>query len=432
MNSYAEVWAKVCKMLEQTLPSISVETWFGECTIMDLTADRLILHARSDLTRETILNRYSDLLKSTLRELYGTDFQLTILIDGEMMDQPKPAEKDPFSGDVFTFDKFIVGPSNRLAFAAAKSVSESPASNYNPLLIYGDSGLGKTHLIYSIAYSIRHLFPNYRIVYIKGDDFTNELVNAIQTGRNSEFREKYRQADLLLVDDIQFIAGKVQTQEEFFHTFNTLYESGKQIVLTSDRPPREMLRLEDRLRSRFEGGLLVDIQPPDYETRVAIINTKAKRMGFTLPIETVEYIADNIKANIRQIEGILKKIQAYIALQGAGVISMELIRRITKEVIDSEKAYTPDYIIAKIADYYNITPEEIMGKSKIKNVSNARHIAIYLIRSLTGLTLEDIGKVFGRDHSTVLHSIRKVEESLPSDPETADIVRDITANISNK
>ena len=432
MNSYAEVWEKVCTLLEQSLSSISVDTWFRNCTVMDLTADRLILHAESPFTRDTIRERYTDLLKSTLHEIYGLDFEVTVLAEGDLIDPPKQPEKDPFAGDVFTFEKFIVGPSNRLAFAAAQGVADNPAVVYNPLLIYGDSGLGKTHLMYSIAHSIRNHFPDHRIVYIKGEDFTNELVEAIKTGRNSEFREKYRQADLLLVDDIQFISGKERTQEEFFHTFNTLYESGKQIVLTSDRPPKDMLRLEDRLRSRFEGGLLVDVQPPDYETRVAIIRTKAQRMGFSLTVETVAYIADNIKANIRQIEGILKKIQAYIQLQGEGIIGMDLIRRITKEVIDSEKAFTPEYIISKIADYFNITSEDILGKSKIKTVANARQIAIYLIRSLTGLTLDNIGKVFGRDHSTILHSIRKVEDALPNDPETADIIRDITANISNK
>jgi chromosomal replication initiator protein len=239
-------------------------------------------------------------------------------------------------------------------------------------------------------------------------------------------------ADLLLVDDIQFIAGKIQTQEEFFHTFNTLYESGRQIVLTSDRPPKEMLRLEDRLKSRFESGLLADIQPPDYETRVAIVRTKAARLGIPLSQEAVTYISENIKANIRQIEGILKKIQAYIDLQGVDVVTMELIQQITKEIIDSEKAYAPEFIIEKIADFYNISPEEISGKGKTRNVANARQMAIYLIRKLTGLTLEQIGDVIGRDHSTVLHSIRKIEESIANNPSLADAARDVTANITNK
>ena len=279
---------------------------------------------------------------------------------------------------------------------------------------------------------LRNRGPEYRIVYIKGDDFTNELIEAIKTGRNREFREKYRQADLFLVDDIQFIAGKAAVQEEFFHTFNTLYEAGKQIVLTSDRPPKEMLRLEDRLKSRFEGGVMMDIQPPDYETRVAIVRAKASSLGIPLPEEASFYIAENIKANIRQIEGILKRIRAHINLQGIDAMSMDLVKDVTKDVIDSEKAYAPDYIISKIADFYNVTPEEVVGKGKTRNVTDARQMAIYLIRKLTGLTLEQIGDVIGRDHSTVLHSIRKIEESIASNPSLADAARDVTANITNK
>lgn len=430
MNSPTDVWNKILQILSRSLSETSIETWFGDCRVLDLTENRLVLKSDSSFSRDQIMTRYSELVTDALKELFGTEFSLSILIDGETL-EPAPTT-DSFRRDDLTFDKFIIGPSNRMAFAAAKNVSENPAVNYNPLLIYGDSGLGKTHLIYSIAHGIRERFPQHRIVYIKGDDFTNELVNAIQTGRNSEFREKYRQADLLLVDDIQFIAGKIQTQEEFFHTFNTLYESGKQIVLTSDRPPKAMLRLEDRLRSRFEGGLLVDIQPPDYETRVAIIRTKTQRMGFQLPDEAIVYIADSIKANIRQIEGILKKIQAYITLQGEGVITLDLIRRITKEVIDAENNFAPDYIMEKIADYFNISKDDIMGNSRMKNVANARQITLYLTRKLTGLSLEDIGKYFKRDHSTVLYSIRKIEDSLPDNKEMADIIRDITANISNK
>ena len=224
----------------------------------------------------------------------------------------------------------------------------------------------------------------------------------------------------------------MQTQEEFFHTFNTLYESGRQIVLTSDRPPKEMLRLEDRLRSRFEAGLLADIQPPDYETRVAIVKTKASRMGIPLAEDAGKYIAENIKANIRQIEGILKKIRAYIDLQGVGAVNMELVQRITKEIIDSEKAYAPEFIIDKVADFYDISPEDVIGKGKTKDVANARQISTYLIRKLTGQTLEQIGEVMGRDHTTVLHSIRKVEENLQNDPKLVDAVHDITANITNK
>ncbi len=435
MNSNADLWNEILKLLARDLSDTAVSTWFGDCRVLEVQDNLLLLHCPSEYSREIILTRYADLLKKVLKEIFAADFEISILTTEEMeqyLEKHRSPASDPFGSEEFTFEKFIVGNSNKMAFAAAKAVAENLANKYNPLLIYGDSGLGKTHLLYSIAHAIRHNRPKSRIVYIKGDDFTNELIGAIQTGRNSEFREKYRRADLLLVDDIQFIAGKVQTQEEFFHTFNTLYESGRQIVLTSDRPPKEMLRLEDRLRSRFEGGLMVDISPPDYETRVAIVKTKAARLGIPLAEDAGNYIAENIKANIRQIEGILKKIQAYIDLQGAGAVNMELVQRITKEIIDSEKAYAPEYIIAKVADFYDITPDEVIGKGKTKNVANARQMSIFLTRKLTGLTLEQIGEVMNRDHSTVLHSIRKVEESLQNDPKLVDTVHDITANITNK
>ena len=435
VNSNADLWNEIKRQLAQEISETAIETWFGECRVLEVQDNLLLLHCPSDYSRRVILQRYTDLLKRALHTLFSADFEVSILNSEELqayLDQRRSPGSDPFGSGEFTFEKFIVGGSNRMAYAAAKAVSEDVGQRYNPLLIYGDSGLGKTHLLYSIANVIRHDKPQSRIVYIKGDDFTNELISAIQTGRNSEFREKYRRADLLLVDDIQFIAGKVQTQEEFFHTFNTLYESGRQIVLTSDRPPKEMLRLEDRLRSRFEGGLMVDIQPPDYETRVAIVRTKAARLGIPLTEEAVIYISENIKANIRQIEGILKKIQAYMDLQGVGAVNMELIQQITKEIIDSEKVYAPEYIIGKVADYYNTTPEEILGKGKTKNVANARQMCTYLIRKLTGHTLEEIGEITHRDHSTVLHSIRRIEDNLPNDPALNDTIRDITANITNK
>ena len=435
MNSNTDLWNEIMKLLSRELSDTAVSTWFGDCRVLEVQDNLLLLHSPSEYSREIILGRYSDLLKRVLKEIFGADFEISILTTEEMeqyLEKRRGPEADPFGSEEFTFDRFIVGPSNKFAYAAAKAVGENQVNNYNPLLIYGDSGLGKTHLLYSIAHAIRHSRPKSRIVYIKGDDFTNELVSSIQTGRNSEFREKYRLADLLLVDDIQFIAGKVQTQEEFFHTFNTLYESGRQIVLTSDRPPKEMLRLEDRLRSRFEAGLLADIQAPDYETRVAIVKTKAVRLGIPLADDAGNYIAENIKANIRQIEGILKKIRAYIDLQGADAVTMELVQRITKEIIDSEKAYAPDFIIGKVSDFYDISPDEVIGKGKTKNVAAARQMSIYLIRKLTGLTLEQIGDVLHRDHSTVLHSIRKVEENLQSDPKLVDTVHDITANITNK
>ena len=434
MNSADDVWQAVLKLLEQHLTPTAIGTWFTDCQVVELQDNRLVLYTRSKFSQNVIMTRYADLVKDALREIFGADFDLQVLGDEEMTRRlsQSSARQDNSRGDQFTFDKFVVGPTNRIAYAAALAVSQNPAEKYNPLFIYGDSGLGKTHLLYSIGNALRISHPDSRIVYIKGDDFTNELISAIQNGSNSEFREKFRMADLLLVDDIQFIAGKIQTQEEFFHTFNTLHESGRQIVLTSDRAPKDMLRLEDRLKSRFEGGLMVDVQPPDYETRMAILKNKAVRMGIPLPEEACAYIAENIKVNIRQIEGILNKIQAYLELEQQGELDMALVESITKDVIRSERTFTPEYIVEKTSSYYNLTPEDIMGKGKTKSIATARQMATYLMRKLTTLTLEEIGAVLKRDHSTILHSIRKVEESINTDAALSDTIRDITANIMNK
>jgi len=435
LNSASDVWQAVLKLLEQHLSTTAISTWFSDCQVVELLDNRLILHTGSTFSQEVIMTRYLDLVKDALKEIFSADFDVQVIGDEELarrINRQPPLRQEFLGGDQFTFDRFVVGPTNRIAYAAALAVSQNPAIKYNPLFIYGDSGLGKTHLLYSIANALRITRPDFRIVYIKGDDFTNELINAIQTGNNSEFREKFRMADLLLVDDIQFIAGKIQTQEEFFHTFNALYESGRQIVLTSDRAPKDMLRLEDRLKSRFEGGLMVDVQPPDYETRVAILKNKASRMGIPLAEEACVYIAENIKANIRQIEGILKKIQAYLELERSGTLDMTLVENITKEVIRSERSYTPEYIVEKTASFYDLSPEDILGKGKTKNIAAARQMATYLMRKLTTLTLEEIGNVLNRDHSTILHSIRKIEESVNTDAALSDTVRDITANIMNK
>ena len=330
----------------------------------------------------------------------------------------------------------MVGPSNKLAYAAAQAVAQNPAQNYNPLFIYGDSGLGKTHLIYAIAHVIRQRNSAARIAYVKGDDLTNELVAAIQAGpsKSAEMREKYRQADLLLVDDVQFIAGRKQTQEEFFHTFNTLYESGKQIVLTSDRPPHEMTQLEDRLMTRFEWGLLVDVSPPDFETRMAIVKNKAAMMGLELPDKIVSYIAENVTANVRQLEGTVNKIKAYKDLLGS-TADEETVNRAIQDMLKRSNEYipSPSAIIDYICKYYNLDESVLRGQQRNRDAVLARQIAMYLIRSMTNLSLDDIGREFGnRDHSTVIHSLDKVEEQMKKSPTFAETVKEIKTNINSR
>lgn len=437
MNSATDVWKGVIHILEKDLTSTAINTWFDDCQVVDLKDNILVLYTPTSFKRDVILSRYAKKIKNALFDIFSGDFDLVVLCENELNSYKSNDENspqiNPMDGSQFTFEQFVVGASNRFAHAAALAVAQNPSTKYNPLFIYGHSGLGKTHLLYAIGNVIKNNHASYRIVYVKGDDFTNELISAIQTGKNIEFREKYRQADLLLVDDIQFIAGKVQTQEEFFHTFNTLYESGKQIVLTSDRPPMEMLRLEDRLKSRFEWGLLADIQPPDYETRVAIVKNKAQSMGLVLPDKISHYIAENITANIRQIEGTVKKIMAYRDLLDNNEIDMELVERVTKDIIRDEREYTPETIIEITAGYYAISVEDVLGKSRAKNTALARQISMYLMRKLTSMSLVEIGANCGnKDHSTVIHAIKKIEGLASSSPEFADILRDITSNITNK
>ena len=316
---------------------------------------------------------------------------------------------------------------------AALGAAQNPGTLYNPLFIYGNSGLGKTHLLLAIGQAIREKDAKARIAYIKGDEFTNQMVASVREGTAEEFRTKYRGVDLFLVDDVQFIAGKQATQEEFFHTFNNIYEAGHQIVITSDRPPIEMNKLDDRLRTRFEGGLMCDVQPPDLETRMAIIRNKAAQLGMILNDDVVEYIASSLTTNIRQIEGVVKRLTAYREILN-DTITIDSVKRAIKDVIRIG-AYipTPDVIIEETARFYSLTSEDLRGQRRSKNTAMARQVSMYLIRSLTNLSLVDIGKEYeDRNHSTVLQSIRKVEDLLRSDPEMSSIVRDITSNINSR
>ena len=336
--------------------------------------------------------------------------------------------------DGYTFDRFIVGPSNKFAHAAAIAVSQNPGKVYNPLIIYGNSGLGKTHLIYAIAHEIRTKTPNAKIVYIKGDDFTNELVEAIRTGKNVEFRSKYRDADLLLMDDVQFIAGRKQTQEEFFHTFNTLYESKRQIVLTSDRSPKEMQLLDDRLQTRFEWGLLVDVQPPDFETRLAIVKNKAAQWGSVIDDDIAKYIAENVSSNVRQLEGAMNKILAYRDLIGKEM-DEESANRAVRDMLRKSNEYIPTAasIIDEVSRFFGIDEAVVKGPSRSREAVTARQAAMYLVRRMTNLSTPDIGREFGgRDHTTVLHALEQVETKLQNDPGFAQTIKDITININSK
>lgn len=434
MYSSAFVWAKVLSYLEEHLSAITVSAWFDDAEVVELNEENLIIYSPSDFRRD-IIRRQSAYVHDALKEVFNSDAKLIVFGDEELSaykSKGKPASSMDFNPQ-FSFENFVVGPSNRFAHGAAIAVTNNPGQVYNPLFIYGPAGVGKTHLLYAIANGIRKSKPDANIVYIKGDEFTNELIRAIQTGKNIEFRSKYREADLFLIDDIQFIAGKESTQEEFFHTFNALYEQHKQIVMTSDRKPSDMLTLEDRLKTRFEWGLLADIQPPDYETRMAILKNKALSLGLDLSDDVCNYIAINVTNNVRQIEGTVKKILAYRDLNNMPLDLPNISRAIDDMFkVEGNAVPTPSLIISQVCKFYSVDEAALRGSQKSKGIAEPRQIAMYLIRKLTNLSLPDIGKEFSRDHTTALYSIDKVKNALKAgDTNLQNNIRDITANINS-
>ena len=434
MNSLNDIWDKVIEILSNQLTPTAINTWFSDCTPVDIEDCRLVLHTTTEFKRNIINSRFSESIKAVLSDIFACDFDLLVLAGDEVNDfeLKKKSENSLPEMDGYTFDNFIVGSSNKFAHAAAIAVAENPGKAYNPLFIYGNSGLGKTHLLLAIGQEMHSRSPEKSIAYIKGDEFTNQMVKSLRENKAEEFRTKYRNVSLFLVDDIQFIAGKQGTQEEFFHTFNNIYEAGNQIVITSDRPPMEMAQLDDRLRTRFEWGLMADIQPPDLETRMAITRNKAAQLGLILSDDAVEYIATNITSNIRQLEGVIKRLTAYKEILD-DVITIDSVKRAIKDVIRiGTYTPTPDIIIRETARYYSLKEEDLRGQNRSKNMTMARQVSMYLMRSLTGLSLKDIGTHYeDRNHATVLSSIRKVEQLLKNDPSMAGTVRDITSNINS-
>ena len=393
--------------------------------------------------------RYKDLVINSIEAACSKTYNLEFLIASEIQEaeekKGKETTKDSIAVTVndemsstlnpkYTFDSFVIGNSNRFAHAASLAVAESPAKAYNPLFIYGGVGLGKTHLMHAIGHYILRNNPNAKVVYVSSEKFTNELINAIKDDKNEEFRTKYRSVDVLLIDDIQFIAGKERTQEEFFHTFNTLHEANKQIILSSDRPPKEIPTLEDRLRSRFEWGLIADIQAPDFETRMAILKKKADVENLNVPNEVMVYIATKIKSNIRELEGALIRIVAYSSLTNRE-ITVDLATEALKDIISNKqnRSITIDLIQDVVAAYFNLRVEDLKSQRRTRNVAYPRQIAMYLSRKLTDMSLPKIGEEFGgRDHTTVIHAYEKISESLNNDESLEHTINDITKKLTQK
>lgn len=447
MQSFSEVWAGVCSYCSTLISNTAMTTWIRSIEPMGLVGDEARLFVRSDFQRQIVQSRYAGFLADGFRETLGFPVTIRLFTEEDRPGQPEsaPAAPEPESAEdieqtyakaeyEYTFDTFIVGSSNKFAHAASLAVAANPANAYNPLFIYGGSGLGKTHLLHAIQHEIAQNNPEISIVYIKGEDFTNELVESIRQNTQMQFRNKYRQSGVLLVDDIQFVAGKESTQEEFFHTFNSLYEAHKQIVLTSDRPPKEIQTLEDRLRTRFEWGLLADVQPPDFETRLAIIRRKAELLGITLPDEVSEFIANRLKNNIRQLEGAVKKIKAYNLLNHMPP-SISTAQEAIKDILNDNQPtpVTVQRIIEEVGRTLSVSPEEIRSKKRSGNISTARQVSMYIVREITQMSTTAIGDEFGhRDHATIVYAIQKIEKDMRRNQQLKATVEDIVKNLQAK
>ena len=400
-------------------------------------SNTITLEIRNAFILSIVSDRYATTLKDAFKSVLGFDVDLKFVTPKEGGDEegkekkPKLDEKSLPSGRYdFTFENFIKGPSNQFAYAAAQAVAANPSGAYNPLFIYGPSGLGKTHLLNAIQVEIKKNHPDFNIVYVDCEMFTNEIITAVKTATTEQFRDKYRKADVLLIDDIQFLAGKESTQEEFFHTFNTLHNDGRQIVIASDRPAKEIKSLEERLRTRFEWGLTADIQPPDFETRVAIVKRKAELLNLDLPNDVAEYIANHLKQNIRQLEGAVKKLNAYYMLEGIAPCIGVTTTAIKDTLNDSQPIpVTIEKILNEVARTYNVLPADIRGKKRNANVSAARQMTMYIIRDVTGMSMEAIGQEFQRDHSTVVYSIKTMEENISRDQHLKEMCSDIMKNV---
>ena len=437
MESFDQLFDVIKEQCREQLSDIAFTLWIKDIKPLRFEDSTAFLQVKSIFKKNVLEEKYVPMLKKSFENSMG--FEVSIVLEADTS-SPQPADAAAMDDDIpdnedNTFHTFVVGNSNQFAHAASQAVAANPGKAYNPLFIYGPSGLGKTHLLSAIGAEVLKNNPGVplKVIVVKGEEFTNELIDAIKTSSTKRFHEKYRSADVLLVDDIQFIGGKESTQEEFFHTFNTLYQDSKQIVLTSDRPPKEIKTLEDRLRTRFEWGLLADIQPPDFETRTAIIKRKANAMDFDVPTEVAEYIANRLKNNIRQLEGTVKKLKAYYQLENAPpsiMVAQNTIRDILND--DQPVPVTIDRIISEVARTYNVSATDIRSNKRSAVISNARQIAMYVVREITQLSMAAIGLEFGgRDHSTVVYATQQVEKNLARDSHYRETVEDIIKNIRN-
>ncbi len=447
MQSFRDVFEMVSEYCKGEMSNVAHNLWISCLEPLHMKDDVAYLFVGSEFQKNIVEEKYMETLKNGFRQVLGFDVEIDItteiseedtpLLDPTTVQQRDRSKQETLNAILgqgtyeYTFDTFIVGPSNKFAHAATLAVATSPSAAYNPLFIHGDSGLGKTHLLYAICNEIERRRPGTNILYVKGEEFTNELIAAISEKNTNQFHQKYRSADVLLMDDVQFIGGKESTQEEFFHTFNSLYHSGKQIVLTSDRPPKEIKTLEERLRTRFEWGLLADVQTPDYETRIAIIRRKAELLDIALPDDVTEFIANKLKNNIRQLEGAVKKLRAYMLLDNTPPTIIAAQNAIKDILNDNQPVeVTVERIIGEVGRTYGISAADIRSNKRSASISAARQVSMYVVREITQMSMVNIGEEFGgRDHSTVVYAINQTEKNMRADRSFKETVGDIIKNL---
>ncbi len=444
METITEVWNGVLQYLHdlQDISETGFQSWITCIRPVAMESDRIVVSVHTDFQRDIISTHYADKIRQAIVQVVGLPLSLKILTDTETQSSEEEAvtaaeeEEDSRNfvqrsvDNEYTFDNFVVGSSNKFAHAAAQAVANNPARFYNPLFIYGGSGLGKTHLLYAICNRIKQMNPQSRILYTKGETLTNELVEAIKNGTTAQFRAKYREADVLLVDDIQFIAGRMSTQEEFFHTFEALHQANKQIVLTSDRPPKEITTLEERLRGRFEMGLLADVQPPDIDTRIAIVKSKSQQLGIPITDEVAQYIAEQLKNNVRQLDGAVTRMRANLMM--GDPMSISTAKSAIRDIrADSQPApITVERIVSEVSHTLGVSPKDICSKSRVASISQARKIVVYVVRSMTEIPMQQIGEELGkRDHSTIVYAYQEAEKQYHADSSFRSLVDDIIKNI---
>ncbi|WP_010246648.1 chromosomal replication initiator protein DnaA [Acetivibrio cellulolyticus] len=437
----SDLWQKTLGLLQNELTEISFNTWIKTIEPLSLYNNTLNLAVPAEFNKGILESRYSALIKNAIKQTTYKEYTINFVVPSQenidkYTNQAEANNEDTLVSVLnpkYTFDTFVIGNSNRFAHAASLAVAESPAKAYNPLFIYGGVGLGKTHLMHAIGHFVLKQNPSLKVLYVSSEKFTNELINAIKDDKNEEFRSKYRNIDILLIDDIQFIAGKERTQEEFFHTFNALYEANKQIILSSDKSPKEIVTLEDRLRSRFEWGLIADMQAPDIETRIAILRKKAQLENLDVPNEIMVFIAEKIASNIRELEGALNRVIAYSSLT-ENDITVDLATEALKDILSTSKvrAINCNTIQDAVARYFDLRPDDFKSKRRSRDVAYPRQIAMFLCRELTDMSLPKIGNAFGgRDHTTVIHACEKIVEEVQSNSETRRAINELKKNLAS-